>query len=89
MIKRIGEDILEKSTQSQKTLERTFNEFFDGGWSKIYKVWELIVACWDASKDLHPKHLYWALLQIKLYATEGVLANIAKVDEKMFRKWSR
>ena len=87
VIKRIGEEILEKRTQSKKTLERIFNEFFGGGWSKIFKVWELIVACWDAPKDLHPKHLYWALLQIKTYATEGVLAKIAKVDAKMSRKW--
>ena len=89
VIKRIGEEILEKRTQSEKTLDRTFNEFFGGGWSKIYIVWQLIVGCWDAPKDLHPKHLYWALLQIKLYATEGVLAKIAQVDAKTFCKWSR
>jgi hypothetical protein len=37
----------------------------------------------------NPVHLLWALMLLKLYATEVVLAvTIAGCDEKTFRKWS-
>lgn len=35
-----------------------------------------------------PRHLLWALLFLKVYATEHVSAIISGVDEKTFRKWS-
>jgi hypothetical protein len=33
-------------------------------------------------------HLLWALMFMKLYASENVLCGMAKCDEKTFRKWS-
>lgn len=35
-----------------------------------------------------PVHLLWGLMLMKVYATEDVLANIAKATEKTFRKWA-
>ena len=34
-------------------------------------------------------HLLWALMLLKLYSTEEVLAGIANVTAKTFRKWSQ
>ena len=33
-------------------------------------------------------HLLWALMFLKLYAAECVLASIAAVNEKTYRKWA-
>ena len=33
-------------------------------------------------------HLLWALMFLKLYTAECVLASIAAVDEKSYRKWA-
>lgn len=38
--------------------------------------------------DMKPCHLLWALLFLKLYATEEVLSNIAGSTRKTFRKWA-
>lgn len=35
-----------------------------------------------------PKHLLWALMFVKIYATENVNATLLKTDEKTFRKWT-
>ena len=35
-----------------------------------------------------PIHLLWALLLLKVYASEEVLTVITKVDRKTFRKWA-
>jgi hypothetical protein len=34
-----------------------------------------------------PKHLLWTLMFLKLYSTELVLAVMARVSRKTFRKW--
>jgi hypothetical protein len=44
---------------------------------------------WFISKsEPNPQHLLWALLLLKQYSTEIVLAGKAGVDEKTFRKWA-
>ena len=35
-----------------------------------------------------PKHLLWALMLLKTYAVQELLASLCGVDEKTFRKWS-
>lgn len=35
-----------------------------------------------------PKHILWALLFLKTYATEDVLSTVVGVDRKTYRKWS-
>lgn len=34
-----------------------------------------------------PKHLFWAMAFLKLYAAEPSLASMFRVDEKTLRKW--
>lgn len=37
----------------------------------------------------HPKHLFWALVFLKVYDTESVLTRlVGGVDNKTFRNWS-
>ena len=35
-----------------------------------------------------PKHLLWAMMLLKTYAVQEVMASLAGVDEKTFRKWA-
>jgi uncharacterized protein (DUF2336 family) len=37
---------------------------------------------------LSPRYLMWALLLLRTYNREEVLATMAGVDEKTFRKWA-
>ena len=48
----------------------------------------MIVEYEHIPQGINPKHLLWALMHIQVYATEPVLAGIAKTDEKTYRKWS-
>lgn len=38
-------------------------------------------------KKTKPKHILWALLFLKTYATEDRLSRQVQVDRKTFRKW--
>lgn len=40
------------------------------------------------ARCVRPDHLLWALMLLKVYATENVLAGIAGVHRQTFRKWS-
>ena len=42
----------------------------------------------EKPQGTHVKHLLWALIFLKLYASESIHASLAGVDEKTFRKWS-
>ena len=42
----------------------------------------------NISRYAKPKHLLWALMLVKVYAKEEVLAKLARCDEKTFRKWA-
>ena len=48
----------------------------------------LWIAAFDETYGTEPKHLLWSLMFLKLYSSENVLASIAGVDEKTFRKWT-
>jgi len=53
-----------------------------------------IVALWNLC-SIHdtlppkatPTHLLWALLHLKVYASEATLCRIAKTNQKTWRKW--
>ena len=65
---------------------RRFRALFGASPAVCSVVWSL------ASRSLPPKarpiHLLWALLFLKVYATEHANASLAGVDEKTFRKWA-
>ena len=51
----------------------------------------LCVLMWDAltvPDGAIPIHLLWALMFLKVHRLEMVLSNMARVDEKTFRKWT-
>lgn len=53
-------------------------------------VWhELVASSWTAfTRCPKPEHLLWALLFLKCYPTEELLATqVGAVDEKTIRKW--
>ena len=53
-------------------------------------LWKMIDPCdFTMGKGAKTCHLLWALMLLKLYATEATLCALAGgVDEKTFRKWS-
>ena len=51
-------------------------------------LWAMLKPFETMPRGVKPCHLLWALMFMKVYATETVHAGIAGCDEKTFRKWS-
>ena len=66
-----------------KMADRTFRAFFGVGLITCVKLWEM---CNFPAKT-KPKHMMWALMFLKTYDTEEVLASCANTTPKTFRKW--
>ncbi len=63
-----------------------FEVFF---WSFSSGLFQGLGTYWgEKPKDARPKHLLWALLFLKVYATESINSLICGADEKTCRKWS-
>ena len=87
----LGSGIMQRSTSRiNNTFMRRFKSYFGTGWFYCSLLWEL---SWKPVYNLpniaRPEHLLWALMHMKLYSTENVLASLANCDEKTFRKWSK
>jgi hypothetical protein len=50
-------------------------------------IWNAFVDTQSLPQGAEPKHMLWALLFLKVYASENVLCTICACDEKTFRKW--
>ena len=78
------------SSHISNTFRRRFKSYFGTNWFYCSLLWEL---SWKPGYNLpniaRPEHLLWALMHMKLYSTENVLASLANCDEKTFRKWSK
>ena len=70
------------------TTFRRFKAHFGATPSICAEIWEML----NPNELICPKarleHLLWGLMLIKIYATEEVLAGIAGVTEKTYRKWA-
>jgi hypothetical protein len=55
---------------------------------KVYQLWQLIDDGHKRDKKYLPKHLMWALLLLRTYNREEVLATLVGVTEKTYRKWA-
>jgi len=70
---------------------RTFIAFFGVTPLQVHQLWQLIVDAggrrWNDEK-WSPCHLMWALLLLRTYNREEILAAMAGVDEKTYRKWA-
>ena len=53
----------------------------------LSRAWDLMDVENDGPIGGQRKHLLWALLFLKTYMTESVLAKMVGVDEKTYRKW--
>ena len=72
----------------QRMSYRRFRAFFGAMPAVCADMWQMMNPFEEMSKYARPVHLLWGLMLMKVYATEEVLAGIAGVSEKTFRKWS-
>jgi hypothetical protein len=71
-----------------KREDETFRGFFGAPLDVVTDLWNRVDVFIDDKAAL-PKHLLWALIFIKVYATEAVhCALVGWPDEKTFRKWT-
>ena len=76
-------------TGSLQTQMRRFRSHFGIDWHLCSKLWFLLMPYLiDEVKRAKPMHLLWALLFLKLYDGEEILASKVGCDEKTFRKWT-
>jgi hypothetical protein len=98
----VGKTIMKRTPPPDMVLQGTT---FEDRWIEFFGVvpavvaiaWNMIMGPWmnstDKSRELEgaePAHILWALMFLKIYATEAVLATLSglkAVDEKTFRKW--
>ena len=72
-----------------KTEMSRFRSMFGCGPSICAKLWIRISLAMEIANGGKPHHLLWALMFLKLYCAESVLASLAgRVHEQTFRKWS-
>lgn len=64
---------------------RRFRALFGASPRVCFLLWSLL--CGLCPPQGKPVHMLWALMFLKVYATEHVHAALAGVDEKTFRKW--
>ena len=83
---RIGDSIFSNAHGLSNTVrQRRFAALFGVSPSVCASTWAII---WKQLPDgSEPKHLIWALLFLKVYATEHVNCALTGVDCKTFRKW--
>lgn len=75
---------------NQRDKEKCFIEMFGISADVVCDVWTRIILLRKEHipKGAEPKHLLWALLFMKVYATERILCSLAGgVDKDTFRKW--
>jgi hypothetical protein len=65
-----------------------FKAFFGATPEVCNDIWFKLDPTENIDGDAQPKHLLWALMLVKVYAFEKVLAKLACCDEKTFRKWA-
>ena len=57
-------------------------------WYRLVTAAEDTESSYSLPLSTQPKHLLWALLFLRIYATEAINANITGSSKKTFRKWS-
>ncbi len=84
----IGEEILGRRVHGGG---RSFVAFFGISPLKCHLLWQHMMEEERERRSddkLSPRYLMWALLLLRTYNREEVLATMAGVDEKTFRKWA-
>ena len=88
--KAIANEVLRKNpNRTDKEQERTWDEYFGTSSVVAAELWNNINPTITVDPKSKPKHLLWALLFLKQYATESVHCSIVGIqDQKTFRLWS-
>ena len=69
---------------------RRFRAFFGASPEVCSQLWDHLSPSETINRLARPKHLLWALVFLKVYASESVLCTLVSCpDEKTFRKWTR
>lgn len=75
--------------KSENVASRKFLSFFGTTPYVCSLLWAYLDPCNTMLNSVQPVHLLWALMFMKIYATEAIHCSLAGgVDEKTFRKWS-
>ena len=83
--KTLGGNIFRKySSPSDITFRRRYKACFGVTWEYVYQAWCIIVDLGNLPTCATGNHILWALLHMKSYATESILATICDCDEKTF-----
>lgn len=89
--RRLGNEIMGRRNgryAAQCTEKRRFHAFFGTTPFICALLWAMIEPSRTLPRGYHPKHLLWALMFMKVYASEPVHRRLAgNPDEKTFRKW--
>ena len=88
MIRRGRKTYRSDETFSTITSRRYFLSYFGTTPWVCSFLWAMLKPFETMPRGVKPCHLLWALMFMKVYATETVHAGIARCDEKTFRKWS-
>ena len=84
-----GFEIMQRDPLHQEVCDsslRRFRSFFGVDPDVCTCLYSKTFRFMEGKKGSIPQHLLWALMLMKVYATEGVLASFAGVTEKTFRK---
>ena len=86
--KQEGSDIMRRGSKACLTFNRRFRSHFGTTTSICVTIWEKTDP-YNAIEygRVEFKHLLWALMFMKIYTSENILASLAGCDEKTFRKW--
>ena len=86
----LGTEIMNRGGTSNCKFEVRWISHFQVVPYVIAVVWEMLHIDTNGEEDKgsEPKHLLWALLLLKTYQSEAVLAGICGCHEDTFRKWS-
>lgn len=79
-------DIVEQERTTSNI--RRFRAFFGASPAVCTDIWNLLKPRETMPRGSQPEHLLWALVFLKVYASEKVLSRLVGCpDEKTFRKW--
>lgn len=80
-------EIIAESIINKKCNSRRFRASFGTSPYVCASTWNKLFDEKALPDHAQPKHILWALLFLKVYASEHILASMCACDEKTLRKW--
>lgn len=85
IFQREADNIMRRHTEDGR--DRDFRYMFGVGLETCVNAWNLCVDSGNLPDGAQPFHFLWALMFLKLYETESLLARLAGTTRKTYRKW--